>query len=199
VVETYLNAARTKLRPRSFTEVQRYLRQYWKPLHNASIYKITRRMVTQRVGEIAREQGSVAALRARSALSALFSWAIKEGLEIQSNPVLGSNAPPEPRSRDRVLNDAELARIWRAAGDDDYGRIIKLLMLTGARRNEVGGMRWEELSEDEWTLPAARTKNGRQHTIPLPAAALALLPEPNGREGLMGRGDFGDGVARSAD
>jgi integrase len=136
-------------------------------------------------------RGPVASTHARFALSALFKWAIGEGLA-SVNPVTGTNRAAA-RSRDRVLTDAEIAAIWRACGDDDYGRIVRLLMLTGQRRDEVGGMRWAELSRQGWTIPAARTKNSREHIVPLAAAALALLP-PERREFV-----FGDGPRRRGD
>jgi len=95
------------------------------------------------------------------------------------------------------LTDTELAEIWRACRDDDYGRIVKLLMLTGQRRDEVGGMRWAEINKGEkvWTIPATRTKNHREHIVPLTDAALALVTSsPPRREYL-----FGDGPRRIGD
>jgi integrase len=76
-----------------------------------------------------------------------------------------------------VLGNAELAAIWRACGDDDFGKIIRLLTLLGSRRQEVGGMRWSEVDLDAgvWTLPAERSKNHRAHTIPLLPAVLAIV------------------------
>jgi integrase len=67
--------------------------------------------------------------------------------------------------------------IWNACGDDDFGRILRLLILLGSRRQEVGGMRWSELDPDAgtWALPAERSKNGRSHTIALPAPAAAIV------------------------
>ena len=62
------------------------------------------------------------------ALSALFTWALANGLA-EANPVIGTARPKTPPPRDRVLSDAELAAIWQAAGDDNFGRIVKLLML----------------------------------------------------------------------
>ena len=61
---------------------------------------------------------------------------IGEGL-CESNPVEGTNKNKE-NTRDRVLTDAELAKIWLAAPDNGYGRIVKLLMLTAQRRDEIG-------------------------------------------------------------
>ena len=68
---------------------------------------------------------------------------------------MGTNRAVPERSRERVLSDAELAAIWQACGADDYGRIVQLLILTGQRREEVGGMRWEEvdLASARWCIP----------------------------------------------
>ena len=81
--------------------------------------------------------------------------------------------------RERVLSDEEAVAIWRAAGEAPlpYGAIVRLLMLTGQRREEVAGMRWSELSEDlaTWTILAKRTKNGAPHLVPLSPPARDLL------------------------
>src|SRR5207244_3794340 len=108
--------------------------------------------------------GPIAATRARAALSAMYAWAVGQGIA-NENPVIGTNRPAEPRSRDRVLSDSDLAEIWAACQDDDYGRIVRLLMLTGQRRNEIGGMAWSELDLDQgtWCISGARTKNKRSH------------------------------------
>jgi integrase len=193
IATDYLRYAQTKLRPSNFKNVERKLRDCWSPLAGASIYKITRRQVTAQVAVLAQERGPVAAARARSALSAMFNWALREGYELASNPVVGSNRPAERPSRARVLSDDELRKIWQACGDDDYGRIVRLLALTGQRREEVGGLRWSEIDSAAalWTIPAERTKNSRTHTIPLPQFALSLLPPGNGREWVFGIGKRG--------
>jgi integrase len=123
----------------------------------------------------------------------MFNWAIREGLEIPSNPVLGTNRPAEPKSRSRVLTDAELAKLWAACPDNYYGRIIKLLVLTAQRRDEVGGTQWGEIDACAklWTIPAERTKNHREHSLPLSDAALALLPPPRNRSWVFGEGSQG--------
>jgi integrase len=113
-------------------------------------------------------------------LGALFSWAIGEGL-IDANPVLGTNKAIEETSRDRVLSQRELALAWRESGDGDYGAIIKLLILTGQRREEVGGIKWSEIDFDSavWTIGAERTKNGLPHQVPLSATAIEILRARN--------------------
>jgi integrase len=96
-----------------------------------------------------------------------------------------------------LLTDVELAAIWRAAADDDFGKVVRLLILTLARRNEIGGMCWSELNRDAgtWTLPAERSKNKRRHTLPLPPMAWQIVdavPQRVGRDQLFGlRGKSG--------
>ncbi|MCP3473413.1 site-specific integrase [Bradyrhizobium sp. CCGUVB1N3] len=197
VTDEYLGVAKKKQRPRTYSETERYLLIAWKPLHSISVFKITRRHVAARVADVAAQQGAVSAARARTALSTLFNWAIREGLDIPGNPVLGTNRPDQPTSRDRVLSDAELAEVWRACGDDDYGLIVRLLILTAQRRDEVGGMQWPELdaAAERWNLPSARTKNHREHVLPLVPAALALLPSRRDDRDWV----FGDGPRRKGD
>ena len=76
-----------------------------------------------------------------------------------------------------MLTDAELSEVWAQCRDDTYGRIVKLLILTAQRREEVGAMIWAELDLERgtWTLDAARTKNDEDHVVPLAPAALSIL------------------------
>jgi integrase len=175
VVGDYLAAKKPLVRARTFAENVRYLTgPHFKPLHAMPVDQITRRDVAGRLTKITAENGAVTATRARSALSAFFAWALGNGLA-ESNPVIGTFLPSPAKPRERVLHDSELRAIWLASGDDDYGAIIKLLTLTGARRGEVGGMMWSELEGHKWSFPADRTKNKRAHTLPLPPLALSIL------------------------
>ena len=118
------------------------------------------------------------AAAARRALSTFFAWTIAEGLLGNgANPVDGARAPDDPASRDHTPTEAELVAIWKACGDDDFGRIVRLLILLGNRRQEVGGMRWSELdlAAGTWTLPGERSKNHRSLTVALPPPALAII------------------------
>ncbi|WP_338834253.1 tyrosine-type recombinase/integrase [Bradyrhizobium septentrionale] len=188
IADQYLRNAKQRLKPRTYSDIERYLLVSWKPLHPVSVFQITRRHISARIADIASGHGKVSAARARTALSSMFNWAIREGLDIAVNPVLGTNRPVQPGSRERVLTETELLAIWRASGDDDYGRIVRLLLLTAQRRDEVGSMQWTELDTISglWTLPGARTKNRREHLLPLVPAALALLPpRRDGRDFLL--------------
>jgi integrase len=195
MADKYLVFKQPRLRPSTYNADKRYLDQHWKPLRDLPVHAIRRRDVAARLGEIIKQNGAVAAARARGALSAFFAWAIREGIA-DENPVTGTNDPSTAmQSRDRVLTEDEIRVIWNACRDDDFGRIIKLLMLTGARRDEIGGLRWNEIDLDHavLTVPGDRTKNHHALVLPLPPAALAILksaPRREGREFVFGgRGD----------
>ena len=98
----------------------------------------------------------------------MFRWAIGEGL-CDENPVFGTNKREENGPRERALTDAEAASVFLACPDSDYGRIVRLLMLTGCRRDEIGSLQWSEidLGAKTITLPATRTKNSQAHVVPL--------------------------------
>jgi integrase len=133
-------------------------------------------MVVERIAEIKRENGGHTANRARASLSAMFVWAMKDG-KIKENPVAATNRPHEEKRRERVLDPAELAAIWNAAGDDAYGRIVKVLMLTGLRRREIGSMRWTWLDAEagELRVPGEYSKNGVAFTATLVPEVVALI------------------------
>ncbi len=164
------------MKPRSLVECTRHLDKNWKPLHRLPLTAIDRSTVATHLRAIAADAGAVAANRARATLSTLFAWAIGEGL-CEHNPVIGTNKATENGPRSRVLSDAELAAIWRAAPDNDYGRIVRLLMLTAQRRDEIGGLQWPEVDIDGKTivLPPDRTKNRREHELPLSTMTLNVL------------------------
>ena len=125
----------------------------------------------------------IAANRLLGYLKRVFRWAV-EADKIAASPVADLDRPAAERSRDRVLTDGELAEIWRACGElsKAHGGAIRLMILTGARRTEAGGLLRSEISNDglTWTLPAARSKNGRAHLVPLAELArdvIADVPE----------------------
>jgi integrase len=191
LADEYLAFKQPIIRPPSYSNLVLYLRgPYFKPLHGVPIDTVTRRDVAARLVAITRAHGSIVAARARGALSTFYVWAMGNGLA-EVNPIIGTLKPQDAEPRSRVLSDEELAAIWRASGNDAYGRVIKLLILTGARRGEVGGMRWSELDLDRtiWTIPPQRTKNKKPHTLPLMPATLDIIagvPRRVSRDHLFG-------------
>jgi integrase len=198
----YLAAKQHTLRSRSIGESKRHLEKHWKPFHGLPLATIERSDVAAQLRVIAERSGPVASDRARSTLSAFFAWAIGEGI-CETNPVTGTNKASLDKPRDRTLSDAELAAVWKAAPANDYGHIVQLIILTGCRRDEIGGLRWSEIDIDDRKiiLPKERTKNGAQHVVPLSNPALEILESRKrrvGRDLIFGEGEGGySGWSRS--
>ena len=111
-----------------------------------------------------------------AALSTLFSWLLRER-RVAANPCRGVWRPGPPPARDRILNDAEIVAFWRAcdAFGPPFGPLFQILLLTGCRLREAAGMKRSELADGHWTIPAARSKNHREHTVPMPTLAIQII------------------------
>lgn len=107
-----------------------------------------------------------------------FRWTV-EHRYIAASPVEGIKAEAREKARDRVLSDHEISLFWRAAQTLEYpfGPAFQLLALTLQRREEVCGMRWDELDLERavWTIPASRAKNGKAHDVHLSEPAIRIL------------------------
>src|SRR5690348_11519171 len=107
-------------------------------------------------------------------------WACRKGI-VASNPAVVATITAEP-PRERALSLHEVRAVWRAAGDGLHGDLVRLLLLTGCRAREIGGLRASEvdLGKGLITLAADRTKQRRPHVVPLGPLGLAsarrLLP-----------------------
>jgi integrase len=176
LVPRYLDYKRTSLRASTFTEVERALMVHARRLHGLAIKAIDRRAIAELIGEVVITSGPAAADKARASLHAFFLWAIRDGLT-EVNPVTAINRPVTNGPRTRLLAADELRLIWNTLGDDTYGDIVKLLLLTAARREEIGALRWVEVDLDDplINLPPERMKAGRQHIIALAPQALTIL------------------------
>ncbi len=140
------------------------------------ITTITRRDAIELLDSVA-DRGVVAqARRVHAHLHRLFRWWVGRGI-IEVNPITDLPKPGADVQRERVLSDGELAAVWKAADKIGwpYGPAFQLLALTGARREEIGALRWSEIHGDRIDLDGARTKNGQPHTIPLSGLALSIL------------------------
>ena len=117
-----------------------------------------------------------------SCLSRMFAW-LAQHRRVNQNPCAGVHRPDAPKARDRVLSEAEIVKFWKAAdaehkhGHKEFSAILKILLLTGCRLNEVAGMLRDELNDDgaTWNIPGARTKNGRPHVVPLAPLAREII------------------------
>jgi integrase len=165
-------------RPRSVGFTDSHIRLHLNPTLGAKpLTAIDRLTVAKLMDSLASQsvrRGAFATLRS------VMNWATGRGL-IETNPLLAMNQPTPVAARDRVLSDAELISVWNAAASMGTGwrGFYRLLIATGARRDEVSGMKWDELDRTSatWTLPASRSKNGTAHIVPLCSLALAEIDQ----------------------
>jgi integrase len=143
------------------------------PWRDRYITDITRKDVAALIDGIIERGAPAKARQVHAHLHRLFKWHAGRGT-IPANPMQDMERPPKQSSRERVLTDAELAKVWKAA-DGIHGAVVKMLILTGARREEIAQLKWSEIQGDEIHLSNGRTKNGEAHIIPLSKAAQELL------------------------
>jgi integrase len=169
--------ARDQAKNRSRDTVRRSIAMHALPKwQDRTINEIGRRDVLDVIDAVADRGTPIAARRLHAYLHRLFAWAIGRGI-IETNPLANADRPAQENKRDRVLSDDELVKVWNAAERVGwpYGPAVQLLILTGARREEVGQLRWSEIDNNTIKLEGSRTKNGEAHNIPLSAAACAAL------------------------
>jgi integrase len=161
---------------RTASEAERIIRKYSAPLHYVRIDGIMRRDLRELIRAIAIAGKVTMARRVHGRLQRLFNWALSEDL-IETNPMEGLRKPGCEVKRDRVLSDDEIATVWRGCEKMGwpFGPAIQLLILTGARRAEIGELRWSEIEGDQLNLPRTRTKTATPRIIPLSEPARVIL------------------------
>ena len=189
--EAYLANPNKKLAARSLDEKRRALMLYAKPLHGLSLAAVTKARLIALIDRVTIAHGPVQANRVSAHLSAFFTWAVRRG-EIAETPARLLPKNPET-ARARVLTDDELRALWTATADGEgHDRLVRLILLTGVRRGEAGGLRWSEFDPTTatWTVPADRMKRGGAHEVPLSGLALAQLPpRRDGMDSVFGKRD----------
>jgi integrase len=191
-------------RNRSWQEQKRHLDVYVVPTLGArDVATITRRDVIDLLDKIAagklktrREDGKRAvrggptqANRVLTTVRRLFNWLVERDV-IPASPVAGVKAPAPETRRDRVLTDDELRDVWTAAEAVGHpvAALVKLLVLTAARRDEIGAARWSWVQAGAIVIPSDAYKTGRGHLIPLVSTAQTIvdsLPRVDGSEWLF--------------
>jgi integrase len=140
------------------------------------VVKVSRAEVRKLIDDKAEEHPG-AARNLFALLRPFFGWLEARG-DIQVNPMHGLIPPRPPRKRERKLSDTELIAFWKATERLTIWRdFYRLLLLTAQRREEVAGMRWNEidLAACIWRIPSARTKNGKEHLLHLSPQAMAII------------------------
>jgi integrase len=173
-------------------EVKRHLKEDAKSLHGLPVKLVKRRHVASVLSDLRETRGDSTADHVRSSLSSFFTWVLKEGLmgDDAANPVTYTHKE-KPKKRERVLTINELREIWEATAEEgDYNEIVRLLLFTLQRRNEIGALdrvNETDLTTGLITLPPSRTKNKCEHKIPLSDPVIAILQK---RRRIMGRNLF---------
>jgi integrase len=179
-------------RERYRSEAVRALRHAFGKAWDRPADALDRAAVVRSLDAIAKAGHGAIAARTAAYGRACFSWHAKRGA-VTSNPFATLPAFGPRVSRERVLSDLELAAVWHAAEaiPGSFGRIVQLLILTGARRSEVAGMLWSELDADleTWSIGRDRMKAGAVHVVPLSPQARTLLSEIDRGDGLVLPGD----------
>ena len=194
-------------RPRTVGETKRYLAMAAAAWPGRPIASIKHPDLVRLLDQVEHQRGRSSSNRLRSVLVGLLNWAADRA-HIDPDKVPRIPKPHKEAARDRVLSDDELRQVWLAAGGLEYprGPFIKMLILTGCRRNEIAALEWSEIDVQGRVvrLPAKRVKNNRPHEVPLSEAAIAVLqdvPRITGRRWVFGKRPlqaFGD-LKRSID
>jgi len=142
-------------------------------LNSKRIDEIGKRDVIALLDSINDRGAPVMARRVKAHVRRFFHWCLERDI-LKIDPTAGLPRVGNGKSRDRVLTDSELAKVLRAC-QGPYGAVVRLLALTGARREEIAKLKWSEIDGDTIKLEGSRTKTGEPHTIPLSSAAQALL------------------------
>jgi integrase len=169
---------------RSWREDERLLHHdVLRTIGDLRIDAVTRRDIVVMLDAIRDRGADVAANRTLAVTRRLFAFAVERGV-IEASPIVGFRASREaPRAR--TLSDDEVGRLWSATAlgspriEPSTRLAIRLLLLTCARASEVCGASWGEIEAEatQWIIPAARTKNGREHRLPLSAEAMSIIAE----------------------
>jgi len=175
-----LHVSQTRRAKQAEREIRADLMARWK---DRSVHDITRADVVLLIDQMKARGVERQVHNVYGHLRAFYNWLIERGTygvtaspcdRLRPKRLIGAK-----KFRDRVLSDDEIGAVWRAADHMAYpwGTYFQLLLLTGARRGEVGGMRWSEIDLGAmlWRVPPDRFKQGVTHTVPLSEDAMALL------------------------
>jgi len=160
----------------------------WRPmkgdLHNPQLTQfegrpaasITKAEIVKVLDRIGRSKGLYSAKNVLRRLRPMFKRAVGRG-EVPINPCDGIPAPAPDKERTRVLTNAEIKAIYKATFQlpDPVGQMIRIILYTGQRLNEVRKLKRSEIVDSVWTIPDHRSKNGRPHILPLTKEVMAEL------------------------
>jgi integrase len=176
VVEEWLRRDQSKNKASSLYQVTRAVEYNMLPAwRGKSVDAISKRDVIALLDSIADRGAPMQARRTAAHVNRFFQWCLERDI-LKASPTAGLSKPANGKSRERVLSNEELAKVWHASpGIGIFGSIVRLLLLTGMRREEATQLRWSEINDGYVTLQGDRTKTGVTHIIPLSDPAKTLL------------------------
>jgi integrase len=166
---------------RSAPTIRRTFERLVKPaIGKISVYDLRRSNVVKMLDKIADKNGPVMADRTLAYLRKAFNWRAARDNDFVPPIAKGmARTKPTERARDRILTDEEIRDLWAALEQitepSCYAAYIRFLLQTASRREEASDMRWEEITDDVWTIPTSRYKNKRDHVVPLTDTARKLI------------------------
>lgn len=149
--------------------------------------EVRRGDVKRLLNKIVERPAPVLANRAHEVLRKMFNFALDEedeyGFGVDHNPCLRIKRQDE-HSRTRWLTIKEIKAFWKALDDEsaDAAGALRLLLLTGQRQQNVLAMRWDDIDDGLWSIPASETKTGDAYEVPLSGAAIWILSGLRGRD-----------------
>lgn len=185
-------------KPRTKQEAKRLLEKHLLPaLRNTALAEVTDTDIGRQLDKLSHAPSEK--LHCFRAARAFLRWCTRPPRRyIPHSPLEGYEAPSQDGKRNRILTDNELVAVWYAA-TGSFGAMVKLLILWGVRKGEVGRLSRTWMEDGVLTIPGAFTKNGRAHAVPLLPMARTILETQTGRGNYFfpGRWDddthFGDG------
>ncbi|HFD15427.1 MAG TPA: DUF4102 domain-containing protein [Rhodospirillales bacterium] len=169
---------------RSLKEHRRIVERYILPeIGHLRVREVEKRHILRLLESISERGKRGMAGHTFDRLRRMFRWGVARGWS-EHDPTEGLERPSPKKKPPRVLKDDELVTVWRAAEriGFPYGHIIRLLILTGCRREEIGGLCWSEVHDLDGTDPRIelegdRTKTGEPHIVPLSGPAVDILKD----------------------
>lgn len=179
VVASYVEVY-AKPNTRRWKDTKKILEKYTVPeWGDREIDTIRRLEIAELLDKVEANSGRVTSNHVLAVVRAMMNWFARRDDDFVV-PIVPGMAKGKISRRERILNDAEIKAVWGAVPDHVFGAIVKLLFLTAQRRSEVAAMRWEDIDEGAsggplWTIPEDAYKTGVTQTVPLSAAALAVI------------------------
>ena len=188
-VHAFCHSRSPHVRPnlRSADEVERAFRIYVRPrIGTRSIYDLRRREIVELLDSIEDNNGPVMADRVLAHLRKAFNWQAARDDQFTPPVVRGmARTKSADRARNRVLSDEEIRDLWKALDaakvPQPFPALVRMLLLTCQRREEVASMAWEEIEDGVWQIPSTRFKTGLPNTVPLSQAARRLIGDSKGK------------------